>query len=320
MQHLSAVSRSPHVVIAGAGAMGCLFGGLLAEGGLNVTLLARRQVHVDAIRNNGLLMLGEGGDRTIAVNASIDIASVAPADILLFHCKAYHTPALAAAVRPLFADARARDGMAISFQNGLGNEQTIAAILGSESVLGGLTAQGATLEAPGVVRNYATLPSMIGEMSGTASRRAERVAALLSAHGLPVQACTDIMQHKWKKLLLNVALSASSGATHLSIGEVLAIPELAATARRAMEEAAAVAAATGVILPEESRFDAFDTVVGSGAARNKTSMCRDIEARRPSELEAIYGSVIRLGIAHDIPTPTLQTLAALIKGIESHYT
>src|ERR1035437_3057637 len=109
MQHPGAVSHLPHVVIAGAGAMGCLFGGLLAEAGLNVPLLARRQVQVDAIRNNGLLMLGEGGDRTIAVNASIDIASIAPADILLFHCKAYHTSALAAAVRPLFAGARARD-------------------------------------------------------------------------------------------------------------------------------------------------------------------------------------------------------------------
>ncbi len=55
----------PHVVIAGAGAMGCLFGGLLAEGGLSVTLLARRAEHVRAIRERGLLIVGEGGDRTI---------------------------------------------------------------------------------------------------------------------------------------------------------------------------------------------------------------------------------------------------------------
>jgi len=299
--------------------MGCLFGGLLAEGGLHVTLLARRQSHVDAIREHGLVMLGEGGDRTIAVNATTDATSISPADVVLFQCKAHHTPTVAAAVMPLFAGAAARGTVAISFQNGLGNEQAIATILGNEVVLGGLTAQGATLEAPGVVRSYAKLPTQIGELDGGMSKRVESLAALFTAHGLAVAASDDIMQHKWRKLLMNVALSASSGITDLSIRDVLAIPELAATARRAMAEAAAVAAASGIILPDASRSDMFDTVAGSGAAGNKTSMCRDILARRPSELDAIYGSVIRLGQAHGVPTPTLQTLAAMIRGIESRY-
>ncbi len=299
--------------------MGCLFGGLLAEGGLNVTLLARRQSHVDAIRDHGLVMLGEGGGRTIVVNATTDVASILPADVVLFQCKAQHTPTVAAAVLPLFEGAAARGTVAISFQNGLGNEQAIAAILGNEVVLGGLTAQGATLEAPGVVRSYAKLPTLIGEMGGGVSKRAGNLAALFTLHGLPVEASDDIMHHKWRKLLMNVALSASSGITDLSIGEVLAIPELAATARRAMDEAAAVAAASGVILPTAERFGLFDTIVGSGAADNRTSMCRDILARRPSELDAIYGSVIRLGEVHGVPTPTLQTLAAMVRGIESRY-
>ena len=74
-----------------------------------------------------------------------------------------------------------------------------------------------------------------------------------------------------------------------------------------------------MLLPEDERYTVFDGIVGSGAARNKTSMRRDIEARRPTEVAAIYGSVIALARRHDIPTPTLDALAALVEGVESGY-
>jgi 2-dehydropantoate 2-reductase len=310
---------APHVVIAGAGAMGCLFGGLLAAGGLTVTLLARRADHVQAIEQRGLVIVGEGGGRAVKVRATMDVGAVAAADIVLFQCKANGTASIAAAVKPLFSGPVAQRPVAISFQNGLGNEEAIAAVLGEGAVLGGLTAQGATLEAPGVIRNYATLPSIIGEMPGGLSERSVELARLFTAHGLPTQASENIIRDKWRKLFLNVALSASSALANLTIGEVLAIPDLASTARRAMDEAAAVAIASGVDIAEEDRFGVFDAIVASGAARNKTSMCRDVLARRPSEVDAIYGSVIQRGKQYNIATPTLETLAAHIRGIESHY-
>src|SRR6202012_4523729 len=103
--------------------------------------------------------------------------------IVLFQSKANGTAALASAIKPLFAGPAASSAGAISFQNGLGNEETIAAARGERAVLGGLTSQGATLEAPGVVRNYAVLPSLIGEMSGGVSKRTRELAQLFSAHG-----------------------------------------------------------------------------------------------------------------------------------------
>jgi 2-dehydropantoate 2-reductase len=306
--------NAPAIIVAGAGALGSLFGGLLAEAGRPVTLLARRATHVEAIRRHGLLIVGEGGDRRVAVAATTDLAELPMPGIVLFFCKAMQTPDLAAALAPLWA--RAHDAVAISFQNGLGNEGAIAAALGPGAVLGGVTPMGATLEAPGVVRNYTTLPSQLGELAGGLSERAARVARVLDAPALPMAASADIMAQKWRKLLLNVALSATSAATRLPIGAVLAVPELAACARRAMDEAAVVAAATGVALPAASRAAVFDAIVHSGAARNKTSMCRDIEAGRPTEVEAIYGAVIGLGEAHGIATPTLATLAAIVRGLE----
>ena len=60
------------VAVLGAGAMGCLFGGLLAEKGLNVMLIDVWKEHVDEINKNGLKMDGHGGDRFIKVPATSD--------------------------------------------------------------------------------------------------------------------------------------------------------------------------------------------------------------------------------------------------------
>lgn len=303
----------PHVVVAGAGAMGSLFGGLLAENGLRVTLLARREEHVAAIRERGLLIVGEGGERSVRLGAATSAAEIAPADIVLVQCKAHATRAVSESVAPLMKPG----SIAVSLQNGLGNEEIIADSLGAGAVLGGLTSLGATLEAPGVVRSYASLPTVIGEMPSGLSQRAIDLASLLSRHGIPTSASADIAAEKWKKLMLNVAMSATSGLTGLTIGAVATHPELSEVARRAMDEAASVAAACGVNLAAETRYATFDGIVGSGASRNKTSMRRDIEAVRPSEVEAIYLSVIRCGRDKGIATPTLDTLAALVLGLEA---
>ncbi|MCO5090350.1 2-dehydropantoate 2-reductase [Bosea sp. (in: a-proteobacteria)] len=305
--------KNPHVVIAGAGAMGSLFGGLLAEAGLAVSLYARRSDHIAAIRERGLLLVGVGGERRVAVHAAASVAEIAPADFVLFQCKADATHEVAQAIAPLMH----RGSVAVSFQNGLGNEEIIAAALGPDVVLGGLTSLGATREAPGVVRNYASLPTIVGELTGGLSARATAFASLMSAHGIPTTATAEIMTEKWRKLMLNVAMSATSGLTGLTIGEVAGLPALAAVARRAIDEAAAVAEACGVALPPATRYAVFDTIVTSGAARNKTSMRRDIEAARPTEVEAIYMSIVARGRATGIATPTLEAFAALILGVEA---
>lgn len=305
--------RDPHIVIAGAGAMGSLFGGLLAEAGLRVTLLARREAHVAAIRESGLRIVGEGGERRVSIGAALTVGGIAPADVIFVQSKAHATQVISESVTPLMAPG----AIAVSFQNGLGNEEIMAQAMGRQAVLGGLTSLGATLEAPGVVRNYAALPTVIGEMAGGLSSRVEALAALMTAHGLPTSASADILTEKWRKLMLNVAMSATSGLTGLTIGAVAALPPLAVVARRAMDEAAAVAKACGARLSLETRYEVFDGIVTSGAAQNKTSMRRDVEAGRKSEVEAIYLSVIARGQANAVPTPTLEALAALMLGLEA---
>jgi 2-dehydropantoate 2-reductase len=308
--------KKPSVVVVGAGAMGSVFGGLLSEGGLDVTLVDVWPEHVRAIQKNGLRMVGQGGDRTIKVKITDDARSLEHGDIVFFQCKATGNKVAAESVSHLFKNPNA---IAVSFQNGLGNETEIGAIVGTDRILAGLTAQAAVLEAPGVVRNHAELPSYVGEVTGGASDRAAELARVLSSHGLTTHASPQIMHDKWRKLLVNIAFAATSGLTGLSLGGVLSVPALRETAIRAMEEAAAVAAAIGIELDPKERYETFDKIMNSGAKDNTSSMLADLKARRRSEVDYIYGTAIGLAEERAIAVPTLETLASLVRAIESSY-
>lgn len=298
--------------------MGCLFGGLLAEGGLDVTLVDVWKEHVDTINRAGLRILGHGGDRTVRVAATADPRSIAAADVILFQCKAYANEVAARSVKHLVAASTA----VISFQNGLGNEETLGRIFGVEHVLGGLTAQGATVVEAGVIRNFGDLPSYVGELDGGRSARATAIADAFTRHGLPTFASENIRKEKWQKLLGNVALGAVSAATDLTSAEIVAIPELRAVVLRALDETAAVARACGIPLGEtETRtiFDKLTAVGGGGTGASKSSMAIDVANRRPTEIDTIHGSVTRLGRERGVPTPTIDAMVGIVKGLQSHY-
>jgi len=311
-------SGRPEVVIVGGGAMGGLFGGLLAEKGLPVTLVDVWREHVDAINARGLRIVGYGGDRSIKLPATADPAAVKSADIVLFQCKAFANPQAAAGVRHLFK----RQTVAISFQNGLGNEEALAKVLGPERVIGGLTAQAGRVEAPGVVRNFGDLPTYVGEMQGGISARASAIAEAFTRHGLPTHASADIKRDKWKKLLGNVGLSAISGVTDLRSMDIIAVPELQVVVFRAVDEAAAVARAEGIDLDTGEAREVLLRLVdpaGGGTGTSKSSLNADLANRRPTEVDYIYGTVARLGRRHGVATPTLDALIGLVKGLESKY-
>ena len=249
---------NPKIAVVGAGAMGCLFGGLLAEGGLDVILVDVLQEHVDRINRDGLRIVGYGGDRSIPVRATTEPSGLPAVDVLFVQCKAPYTKEAVRRVLHLLRD----DSVAISFQNGLGNEENIGEVVGMERVLGGVTAQGAAVEGPGAVRNFGNLPTHIGEMGGGISERVQRIAAALDRAGLQTTAVPDIRQAIWKKLLANIAISPTSAIANMTIKPVFAVPELTETAFEAMDEAVEVARAEGVELNAAETREVIDQIAG----------------------------------------------------------
>lgn len=307
------LADSPRLYVVGAGAMGCLFGGLLAEGGLDVTLVDPWQEHVDAINGRGLRIVGFGGDRDVSVRAVTCPAGLRIADIVFVQCKSYCTEA---AIKSAIGTV-GTETVVISFQNGLGNEELLASVVGEDKVLGGLTAQGASIEAPGTVRNYSELPTWIGEMSGGVSGRATGLAKLLSGHGLPTSASENIRLDIWKKLMANVGVSASSGIANLRIRHLMQVPDMRETAYAAISEAAEVARATGLDLDPVEAREVLEKVSGpGGTGDNKSSLCIDLLQGRQTEIDFINGAIVDLGMRHGIPTPVNATLVSAVKAVE----
>ena len=302
------------VAVIGAGGMGALFGAILAEGGLDVVLVDPDAEHVEAINRDGLRISGFGGERRARLIATTDGATVDRADVLLFQCKAPATRAAAEATKHLTD----HGAVAISFQNGLGNEEVMAEVLGPGAVMGGVTQMAGLRLGPGHVRDFARVPSWIGEMRGGTSERATRIAAAFTEAGLETHASADIAADIWRKLLGNIAMSAVSGATDLTSASALSVPELRAISLAALDEALAVGAAEGIDLDRDKAVAGMEAISAKGGTGdNKSSLCVDLLNGRPSEVDFIYGSVIERAGRHGIDVPVLRTLHAIVKGIES---
>ena len=194
------------VAVLGAGAMGCLFGGLLAEKGLNVTLIDVWKEHVDEINKNGLKMDGHGGDRFIKVPATSDPSTIGKVDAVIVMCKATALEPALKSIENIINDKT----VFMSFQNGIGHEAIIKSIVGDEKVIGGTTTQASNILGPGHIMNHAALPSWIGEYDGGITDRITEIADTFTAHNLEMIAAEDVKKRKWMKLFALTAIGPLS--------------------------------------------------------------------------------------------------------------
>ena len=302
------------IAVIGPGALGTLFSGLLALAGHDVGLVARRRDVAEQIARDGVIVERDGVQRRSAVWTSLAGDEVPAVEVILVLVKSFDTDGAAHAALPILA----ADGMVASLQNGLGNAERLAAVVGPERVLAGVTSQGATLLGVGHTRHAGFGPSYLTEVQGGAGARAQRLASMLSEAGIPTQAEQELGPLVWGKLVSNVAINPLSALTGRRNGQLLDSPETTSLFDEAVREAAAVAHALGIVF-------AFDDAVAHAhriaeiTRVNRSSMLQDVERRRPTEIDAISGAVIELGARLGVPTPTNSVLYRLIKGIESGY-
>ncbi len=297
----------------GAGALGSTIGGTLATGGVDVTLVDPFLSHVAAINADGLQMTQDGAVRHVRVAARPDAAGMAPVDLVIVLVKSFHTEA---AVRAA-ADAIGPDTVVMSLQNGLGHEDIIADVVGRERVLAGKTYVGGVLLGPGRVRSGVKgKETVIGELDGGRSQRADRIAAAMNGGGLLTEVSPDITATMWDKLLVNVAGGALTAITRLTYGGLYSLPALEACSLAAIGEAMAVARGAGVRLATTDAREAWAKASAGLPPEFKTSMLQSLQKGEPTEVDFIHGAVVRWGERCGVATPVNDTLVACVKGIE----
>ncbi|WP_425102392.1 ketopantoate reductase family protein [Tropicibacter sp. S64] len=301
------------IAVLGAGALGSAIGGRLAQSGHAVTLINRNADHVDRMTHAGL-MLDEGGRRDVVrVHARQTPDGATPVDLLIVLVKSYHTEEAIRSAQDLIGPGTT----VLSLQNGLGQEDILIGVVGSERVIAGKTYVGGVMTAPGVISaGTAGKETIIGELSGALTPRVQAITQAFDAAGLRCIASPNIRGAMWDKLLVNVATGALAAITRLNYGNLYDIPEIAETAIAAVAEAMQVAAALDIELTTTHPGQAWDKAALGLGFEFKTSMLQSLEKGAPTEIDFVNGAVARLGREMAVPTPVNDTLVACIKGVE----
>lgn len=301
------------IVIIGAGAMGCLYGGKLSAVPENeVYLLDVWKDHVEAINSGGLIM--EEKDSTLAyskVKAETDPEKIGVCDLAIVFVKSTLTGAAVKSNRAVFGP----ETLTLTLQNGLGNLELIAAEIGPDNLLAGTTAHGALMLGPGKMRHTGFGKTVIGEIDGQQTERVAHLAAVMEKAGMETEISQHVLGLIWDKLLVNVGINALTGITKLQNGRLIDYPEINELLEKAVMEAAAVAKAKGIKLGFADPV-AHTREVCAATATNKSSMLQDILNGKRTEIDMINGAVVREGKTVNVETPVNEVLANLIRFME----
>ncbi|MDR3557525.1 MAG: 2-dehydropantoate 2-reductase [Syntrophobacteraceae bacterium] len=304
-----------NILIVGAGAIGSLIGARLSKTKASVFLFSTDQMHMEAVREGGLNVEeldGKVSNYALSAGFEIDRLPRHP-DLALLLVKSYATEAALSLVR----GACSTSTVFLTLQNGIGNLERIARVVGHEAVLAGSTAQGSTLVKPGFVRHGGNGPTFIGELDGTLSERVERVVELFRQAGLVAEPSGQVERLIWEKLMVNVGINAITALTGIRNGAVAALEEAAGLCEAAVREAVTVAGAKGFPMGRDMVERVLS--VARATARNRSSMGQDVDRQKRTEIDAINGAIVRFGREAGIPTPVNQTLTSLIKVLEAQY-
>ena len=295
------------IAVMGAGGIGGCYGALLARAGNDVTLIARG-AHPAAIKEKGLQLVQPEGDFTVDVKATRDPSKIGPVDLVIFSVKSHQNSKAIPLIKPLIGE----ETTVLTIQNGVESADELGQVHGAERVLPGSAYVLSNVFSPGVIKQLSPVPRVVfGESNGDRSQRAVAVQAAFREADIDAELSGDISKVLWSKLLYNSPANGMASAARLSPRDLMEYPEGSALFRSAIQEVANVATAHGVHLGQEDVQGAMDLIAARPLGA-RGSMQADLEAGRPLELEAIVGSVGRIGRKVNVPTPVFDMLYTLL--------
>ena len=306
MRSSDAQLKGKKIAVVGAGAVGCYYGGVLAEAGHDVHFLMRSDLK--AVRARGMNIHTKG--RVIHledVQCAATSAEIGPVDLVLIALKTTANSALNQLLPPLLKENTAL----LTLQNGLGNEEFLAANWGLERVLGALCFVCINRAAPGEIHHLDHGSISIGEFRRTATPRAKAIAKAFEQADVEAQAVDNLAGERWRKLLWNVPFNGFSVALGATVRDVLHDPELRSLARDLMGELLEAARALGHPIPEDYADWQIERSYSMGAY--KPSSMIDYEAGNPVEVEAIWGEPLRHASRAGVSMPRLELLYRVIR-------
>lgn len=323
------MNPKPRISVVGCGALGTFYGARLARAGHDVHLVLRSDY--DAVRTRGVRILDAEGGFTVQPGAVRDPAELGPCDLVIIGLKTTANGEFSRWVGPLVGPNTA----ILTLQNGLGNEETLADLFGSERILGGLCVVCLNRLEPGVVHHLAHGLVMLGEYQRPASDRVRFIARLFEGAGVPCRVMESLERAHWEKLVWNIpfnglGVAASAGleavlSGHRTLGQtlgpclptepLLADPRWKALVRELMMETIAAARAQGLDVQESVADEQLERTLAMGSYRASTLI--DFERGLPLEIEALFAEPLRRARAAGVHAPRLTALVSLLRDLDT---
>lgn len=313
------------VCVFGAGAIGGHLALRLARSGADVSVVARGP-QLEAIQRNGLKVITHGGELDAKVRASANPSELGPQDAVLVTVKAPALPAVAGAIAPLLgADtpvAFVMNGIPWFYFHGIGGalegrrlpkidpDDALWRTVGPDRAIAGVVYAASAVIRPGVIElENPNSRVVLAEIDGRPSQRVQSLAAHINAGGMTAEVSNNARDAIWAKLMNNLASGSLAVLTGATVRRIYQDEACVATARRIMEEAAAIAEAVGAT-PDRNHEK---RVAHGKGLDHKPSILQDLELGRPMEIDGIFDAPLEMARAAGVAAPTLEMIVALMK-------
>jgi 2-dehydropantoate 2-reductase len=305
--------KNNKVLVVGAGGVGAYFGGCLAQVGMDVAVLCRS--NYEQVRESGFEISSIAGDFTFKPSGVYRNCAEYPdtADYLLVTTKVLPDINLVDIIRPAVKPKTA----IVLIQNGIEIEKDIAEAFPNNELISSIAYIGVFQRESGKIIHQAAGRLKIGLYGGGSSQKMDRLCDSFNEGSVECEVAENIEFFRWVKLVWNTPynpVSVLAGSVDTKI--ICTTETLENLCIELMKEVCAVAASRGICLPED--IVQKNVEYTRGFPPYKTSMLVDFENKRPLEVEAIVGNVVRIARKNKVPVPYMEVVYALLLSVDKH--
>jgi len=300
--------------VVGAGPVGCIVSAFLAKGGYDVTLCDVIPQLLQPAKDPGIIIEGAENIRhsvTRTCSGVDELAEIKP-DVIFITAKANTLPLIASALEGFISE-----GMyVVSWQNGIDTELELSNVLGKKSVMRAVVNYGCGLKGPGhVFMGFHHPPHYIQELDPESRRVAKGIANALSECGLATEQTDQIVSKVWSKSIMNASMNPVCAVTGLTMSKAMTDPIVFKVVDSLLKECINIARANEIYLGWDYYPHAIEYMRNAGD--HKPSMLMDVENHRRTEIDFINRKFVEYGKRANVDTHFNETIASLVKGIES---
>jgi 2-dehydropantoate 2-reductase len=312
------------IAVVGCGAVGSFYGAKLFKAGYNVNFLLRSDY--EAVKQNGIFIHSVDGDFQIRPPVANKPDQIGSSDLVLIGLKTTANSHFKELLEPLVTE----HTLIVTLQNGLGNEEQLAAIFGEENILGGLCFVCLNRIAPGVIKHIAHGRIVLGEFKRKPQKRTYEIAEMFEKSGIKCEIAENLEKAHWEKLVWNIPFNGLGVAgvagyeavetgvfnpqrglgSVLTTDIILADPRWEKILRELMREVIAIANAKGLDVSPDIEDEFVNRTRLMGAYKASTLL--DFELGRPLELESLYLEPLRQAEAAGVNVPRLKSLCNIL--------